>query len=56
LRQGTKTMLWNHMIDETKAGADKPPTRAEWLIDGMAAVEAVPPKNTWKEYAESLLQ
>ena len=39
-----------------KAGEDKPLTRAEWLIDGMAAVQAVPPKSTWNEYAESLLQ
>jgi len=44
------------MIDETKSGEDEPPTRAEWLIDGMAAVQAVPQKSTWKEYAESLLQ
>ena len=44
LRQGTKAMLRNHMIDETKAGEDEPPTRAEWLIDGMAAVQAVLPK------------
>ena len=58
LRQGAKAMLRNHMIDETKAGEDKPPTTAEWLIDGMAAVQAVPPpkKSTWKEYAERLLQ
>jgi len=56
LRQGAKAMLRNHMIDETKAGEDEPPARAEWLIDGMAAVQAVPPKSTWKEYAESLLQ
>ena len=33
-----------HMIDETKSGEDEPPTRAEWLIDGMAAVQTVPPK------------
>ena len=43
LRQGAKAMLRNHMIDETKAGEDKPPTTAEWLIGGMAAVQAVPP-------------
>jgi len=56
LRQGTKAMLRNHiMIDETKAEEDEPPTRAEWLMDGMAAVHAVSPKSTWKEYAESLL-
>jgi len=56
LGQGAKAMLRNHMIDETKAGEDKPLTRAEWLIDGMAAVQAVPPKSTWNEYADSLLQ
>jgi len=28
LRQGAKAMLRNHMIDETKAGEDEPPTRA----------------------------
>jgi len=43
LRQGTKATLRNHMIDETKAEEDEPPTRAEWLMDGMAAVHAVPP-------------
>jgi len=56
LRQGAKAMLRNYMIDETKVGEDEPPSRAEWLIDGMAAVQAVPPKHTWKEYAESQLQ
>jgi len=44
LRQGTKAMLRNHMIDETKAGEDEPPIRTEWLIDGMAAVQAVTPQ------------
>lgn len=56
LRQGAKSVLRNHIIEETKAEQDEPPTRAEWLIDGMAAVQAVPPKSTWKEYAESLLK
>ena len=44
------------MIEGTNAEESEPPIRAEWLIDGMAAVQAVPPKSTWKEYAESLLQ
>ena len=54
MRQGAKAMLRNHMIDETKA-EDQPPTKAECLIDVMTTVQAVPPKSTWKEYAESLL-
>jgi len=44
LRQGTKVMLRNHMIIQTKAEEDEPPTRAEWLIDVMAAVQTVLPK------------
>ena len=44
LRQVTKAMLRNHMIIQTKAEEDEPPTRAEWLIDVMAAVQTVPPK------------
>ena len=55
LRQGAKSSLRNHIIEEAKAEEDKPPARAEWLVDGMAAVQAVPPRKTWKEYAESLL-
>ena len=44
LRQVTKAMLRNHMIIQTKAEEDEPPTRAEWLIDVMAAVQTVLPK------------
>ena len=56
LRQGAKALLHNYLIEETKAEESEPPIRADWLIDGMAAVQAVPLKSTWLEYAESLLQ
>ena len=56
LRQGSKSTLRNHMITEAKAEGDQAPIRAEWIIDGMAAVRSVSPKKTWGEYADSLLR
>ena len=54
LRQGSKAMLRNHMITEAEAVSEQAPIRAEWIIDGMAAVQSVSPKETWGEYADSL--
>lgn len=41
LRQGSKAVFRNHMITETAAVGELAPVRAEWIIDGMAAVQSV---------------
>ena len=40
-------MLQNHMINEAAAVGEQAPIRAEWIIDGMAAVQSVSPKDKW---------
>ena len=44
------------MISEAEAMIEAAPLRADWIVDGMAAVRSVPPKKTWEEYAENLLK
>lgn len=56
LRQGSKSVLRNHMITEAAVVGEEAPIRAEWIIDGMAAVQSVSPKDTWGEYADSLFR
>ena len=43
------------MINESAAVSEEAPIRGEWITDGMAAVQSVSPKDTWGEYADSLL-
>ena len=45
-----------YLIDEANAVQNIPPIRAEWIIDGMAAVRTVSPRKTWGEYADALLK
>ena len=54
LRQGSKSILRNYMVKEASAMTDQAPIRADWIVDGMAAVQSVFPKDTWGEFADSL--
>ena len=58
LRQGSKSMLRNYMITEAAAMGEEAPIRADWnwIVDGMAAVQSVFPKDTWGEFADSLFR
>eukprot|EP00794_Sanderia_malayensis_P001998 gene1998-2272_t len=57
LRQGSKTSLRNHLIEESDALTTEPAVRAMWLVDGMAALckksrqttDAVAKRYTWKK-------
>ena len=46
LRQGSKASLCNHIMDEANAVTTTSPMRADWIIDGMAAVKSVAPRPT----------
>lgn len=54
LRQGSKSMLRNYMITGAAAMGAQAPMKADWIVDGMAAVQSVFPKDTWGEFADSL--
>ena len=53
LRQGSKAALRNHLIEEANASTKQPEMGAFWIVDGMAVVRTIPPKNTWGEYAKA---
>ena len=57
LRQGSKSALRNHIIEESSSATeDQPPIRGNWLIDGMAAVRSIPSQQTWGEFTDILVK
>ena len=56
LRQGPKSTFRNYLMEESASVGYEPMDNSTWLIDGMAAVNSIPPKPTWREYADALLK
>ena len=56
LKQQQKSQLRNYLYETAKATEMISIGEQDCLIDGMAAVWAVKPKSTWKDYAEALLE
>jgi len=56
LRQGQKSLLRNYMIDQANAVNDKPSQTARWLFDGMAILRQLKPKETFREFFDSLVK
>ena len=50
IHQGPKHTFRNFLIDEAKSLTNILPTNARWLIDGMAALPSVKPKETYKQW------
>ena len=44
LRQGSKAIFRNHLIEEVNAKQTHPPLHSRWIFDGMAAIRAFKPK------------
>ena len=47
LRHSAKAPLRNFLVDESASLIDKPPPGGLWLIDGMAVVQSLAPKESW---------
>ena len=55
LRQGSKAVLRNFLMEDSNCTADHPSVATDWFVDGMAAIRAVPRQDTWDQDAERLL-
>ena len=55
LRQSEKASLRNYLIEQSNVTSTSTPKKASWLVDGMAAVQALKWKKTNGEWIESLL-
>ena len=49
IRQSPKHTFRNYIVEESKSVTKAAPTNARWLIDGMAALRTVEPKDTYGE-------
>ncbi len=56
IRQAPKHLFRNFLIEESKALTNIIPTNARWLIDGMAVMRTVKPKQTYGEWMTQLLK
>ena len=43
-------------MEDAKALCKQPNEVSDWFIDGMAAVNSIVSKDTWKEYADEFLK
>ena len=55
LRSSAKSVLRNFLIDESGALVTNAPKHCDWLVDRMAAVRAVKPRRTYKEWIKALI-
>eukprot|EP00794_Sanderia_malayensis_P015391 gene15391-biopygen12814 len=55
LRQSEKASLRNFLINDSSAFTDQLPKNAHWLVDGMAAVRSLKPKETYSEWIKSFI-
>ena len=55
LRQGTKSLLRNYMIEQANAVIEHPLFYARWIYNGMAILRILKPKSTYRELMESLI-
>ena len=55
LRQVTKSLLRNYMIEQANAVIEHPLFYARWIYNGMAILRILKPKSTYRELMESLI-
>ena len=56
LYQSDKAGFRNFIIQESDSSSTIHPLNAKWIIDGMAAVQSVKPKETYEEWFKMLIQ
>lgn len=56
LCQSDKASLQNFLISESGAFTDQLPKNAHWLVDGMAAVRSLKPRETYAEWIKSFIK
>ena len=56
LQQSQKGPFRNCLISESKSTGKEVPTDADWINDGMAVVQAMPIKSSWKKLADTFLE
>ncbi len=55
LRQSEKASLRNFLVNDSSAFTDQLAKNAHWLVDGMAAVRSLKPKETYSEWIKSFI-
>ena len=55
LRQSSKHLLRNHLIEESHSLLLTSPSHCRWIIDGMAAMRSLKAKETYSKWFMSLL-
>ena len=55
IRQSSKHLLRNHLIEESHSLALTSPSHCRWIIDGMAAMRSLKAKETYSKWFMSLL-
>ena len=55
LRQSDKASFRNFLINTANSEIPEVPKYCTWLVDGMAVVRSMKPKNTYQKFYESLL-
>ena len=55
LRASCKATLRNYLIDECCAEVRKVPNNCDWIVDGMAAIRSVVPRQTYRQYIKALI-
>ena len=55
LRDAPKYLFRNDLISNAKALENLPPENARWIIDNMAAIRCVKPKDTYRAWIKSFL-
>ena len=56
LRQGSKASLRNYLIEEFSAISAVASEGAKWIVDGMAIMRGMKPRETWGEFCESFIK
>ena len=54
-QQSTKATVRRFLYKKSDSIVKETLEEADWLVDGMAAVAAVPPRETYKDFADAIL-
>ena len=55
LRQSPKHVFRNYLIDESKSVTNGPPSKARWIVGGIAIMRSVKARDTYLEWMSFLL-
>ena len=56
LRRSQKAPIRNFLIEDARALCKQPNEVSDWFTDGMAAVNSIGSKDTWKEHADKFFK